>query len=579
MTSDLGRKVCSLLKHQRFDEILRLTRNVDLNPQDIETRVVLYARAISLVTKQQYDDSLMTFRLFLQYATEPTEAEYWINYLKIVQVREGGAQFESALKQALGYFPENEQLSITGASFCHTSGRPEDALDYLESIQSPMTGEWFAIYLRVQLDLRNFQLAFAFASKHWGQFQHHNGFAAAAIQTAAKNFDVTKTTDWMSAVEAQKNSNTQLINQCAKTYAAFGNTEKASRLYGRVMKKTQSIANIASTLDAWTNTDVNAAHPEVEKHIASILKNGSFGDKGNILFARAKCELHAKQYAKYVQTVITANTYRATHFKKHPLDYASIHKQAQSLQNFVEHTAITPVTLAPVVFVVGLPRCGSTLVADWISGNTDALNTEENSIIARHMHNALRSNTIECDVLQNSLAHLKYLTRLPKPMHFDLAPFKQLIIDKTLSNYLYLGLIHQLFPQARIVWIRRDPEQHAWAMFRQNFHHAYQQFTFTPESILTQVRLEKDMMEFWRSRKIPFKELHLSSFVESPITCMNTVLGDVINDYHRPHLQDEKRTRLSHTASKSQIRGDIRERTNYHLNFAKTELPALFSMH
>ena len=114
------------------------------------------------------------------------------------------------------------------------------------------------------------------------------------------------------------------------------------------------------------------------------------------------------------------------------------------------------------VFVVGMPRSGSTLVEQILASHPQVHGAGELEWIFGLWTSAVGrlstapSSLIECldhftEPLVNELS-AEYLTRLT-----GLAPTAARIIDKLPMNLLNLGLIAMLFPQSHIIYTSRDP--------------------------------------------------------------------------------------------------------------------------
>ncbi len=115
------------------------------------------------------------------------------------------------------------------------------------------------------------------------------------------------------------------------------------------------------------------------------------------------------------------------------------------------------------VFVVGMPRSGTTLVEQILASHQDVFGAGEldalGGFVPRFPEGVKELDAEAAADLAGS--HLKRLTGL------GVAALR--VVDKTPLNFLYLGLISLLFPAARIIHCRRDARDVCLSCFAQNF--------------------------------------------------------------------------------------------------------------
>ena len=117
--------------------------------------------------------------------------------------------------------------------------------------------------------------------------------------------------------------------------------------------------------------------------------------------------------------------------------------------------------VAPV-FVLGLPRTGTTLVERIIASHeamTSAGETAAFAAAARRAHQA-GSGSLDLTAIGKNYIEAMTAFRVPPGRRF---------VDKTLNNYLYCGVIHAALPQARIILVRRHPLDTCWAIYKAHF--------------------------------------------------------------------------------------------------------------
>jgi hypothetical protein len=155
------------------------------------------------------------------------------------------------------------------------------------------------------------------------------------------------------------------------------------------------------------------------------------------------------------------------------------------------------------IFIVGLPRSGSTLVEQILSSHSQVEGTMElPELVAitrdlRQLTDAPQSTTyhealatLDADRLralgEQYIAH----TRIQR--HTD-APY---FIDKLPNNFAHVGLIHLILPNARIVDARRHPLACCFSGFKQHFARG-QHFSYGLEDIGRYYRDYVELMAHW----------------------------------------------------------------------------------
>jgi hypothetical protein len=141
------------------------------------------------------------------------------------------------------------------------------------------------------------------------------------------------------------------------------------------------------------------------------------------------------------------------------------------------------------IFVVGLPRAGSTLIEQILSSHSQVEGTMELPEVisitrllrmqgdadeAKPYHGALAA--LDADALRSLgeryLAHTRIQRKTAAP----------LFIDKMPNNFRHIGLIHLMLPNAKIIDARRHPLGCGFSCFKQHFARG-QDFSFRLEDI------------------------------------------------------------------------------------------------
>jgi tetratricopeptide (TPR) repeat protein len=152
------------------------------------------------------------------------------------------------------------------------------------------------------------------------------------------------------------------------------------------------------------------------------------------------------------------------------------------------------------IFIVGLPRSGTTLIEQVLASHSQVFGAGELRLVRdafEALPRALNSEAtpLECvpglDRVTCGAIAQRHLDRL-RALN-EQAPR---VTDKMPDNYLYLGLIATLFPQAKLIHCRRDPRDVAVSCWSTQFRHI--RWACDPEHIAARFRDYRRLMDHWR---------------------------------------------------------------------------------
>lgn len=197
---------------------------------------------------------------------------------------------------------------------------------------------------------------------------------------------------------------------------------------------------------------------------------------------------------------------------------------------------------ANLVFLVGMPRSGTSLCEQVIGAHPDALPCGElTTMHAIELHSA--------DDLTDDQKRRRYLDGLP-PEHAG----KTLVTDKLPMNFERVGLIHRLFPGARFIHCRRHPLDTVLSCYQQDFQ-AGVKWAFDLDSIARVFIAQQRLMAFWAER---LPEHILAVDYEDMVTDLPGQVGRLTEflgiHAHPDMLAPHRSERTVQTASRLQVR-------------------------
>lgn len=154
------------------------------------------------------------------------------------------------------------------------------------------------------------------------------------------------------------------------------------------------------------------------------------------------------------------------------------------------------------VFVIGLPRTGTTLIAELLARHAQVRVRGE-----LHWISHMRAQLAEHDRLGDRMALATVAGLVAEQMRRDDAPARY-YIDKNPLNFRDLDFIAALFPRARIIHCRRGMRDTALSLWLQHFAHADLGFSYDFSHIAEVARGHELLMAHWRRHlALPMLEL------------------------------------------------------------------------
>ena len=232
-------------------------------------------------------------------------------------------------------------------------------------------------------------------------------------------------------------------------------------------------------------------------------KNLSGESEVNFLFALAKAYEDRKQYDKAWDYYNEGNSLRRMQEKYDPAETQVANDaiiRVFSKELLEKNTGIGH-SDASVIFVMGLPRSGSTLIEQILASHSLVEGTSELPYVAR-VTKSLNKNRADGINYPEAVRELddRHFDALGK----DYIKYSQMhrtegtpyFIDKNPSNFLSIGLIHMMLPNARIIDARRHPMDACFSGYRQLFAKGYT-FTYDLTDIGEYYLQYQRMMDYW----------------------------------------------------------------------------------
>jgi Tfp pilus assembly protein PilF len=207
------------------------------------------------------------------------------------------------------------------------------------------------------------------------------------------------------------------------------------------------------------------------------------------------------------------------------------------------------------IFVVGLPRSGTTLVERILSGLSGVRSNGETESFSRGLLAA--SPTDSRDVFARAAAADPHMVAANYEKLAAGAETGEKIIEKLPMNYLYLGAIHRALPSSKLLLVRRSPLDSCFAMYRTLFGEAYP-FSYDFEDLARYYAAYDTLISHWRATLgESIYEVVYEDLVHEPLRVGAALAQHCGLAWTAQAVEVQKNAAVSLTASAAQIRRPI----------------------
>jgi tetratricopeptide (TPR) repeat protein len=272
-----------------------------------------------------------------------------------------------------------------------------------------------------------------------------------------------------------------------------GKLEEAIEAYNKALAIKPDYAEAHRHLSILTKyTSDTAQICEVE----ALLQQDDLGDSDrcNLLYTNAKMQEDlgnlSAAYASYVAGGGLRQKLLKYEFVQDEHLFGRIKRTAPKFKDVALNVASEPIKHTPI-FILGMPRSGTTLVEQIVSSHTEVTGAGELSYVSQSGTKLVAG--ITAPTLETvSAFRERYLTELAKR-----AEGQAFITDKMPQNFRYIALICAAFPEAKIVHVQRNAEATCWSNFKHYFASKGLGYSYSLDDTVAYYGLYKDLMHFW----------------------------------------------------------------------------------
>jgi predicted Zn-dependent protease len=381
----------------------------------------------------------------------------------------------------------------------------------------------------------------------WARYQQERGDAVAARDT-------------LQAVLDRHPQHLPAINQLADVLATLGDMARATEL-------TQKVADINPQALIRLLDDKKDPTAEDVARLAQWRARITDRTGGAALdFALARVHDRRRDYAEAAAVLQRANTALWPELNYQPAAFTASVDQlmAQHTPEWrAAHQAGRTHRVRPV-FIVGMPRSGTTLLEQIFAAHPEVYGGGELPYMARIRS---LSERLTQKVYPHSVTALStkqvgdaadyYLQLAERSLGFT----ESVLVDKLPHNFMHAALLCAMFPDARIIALRRDYRAIALSNYFQNFAAArgLLGYAFDLEALGQHLKDFHRLMDYWKNT-LPvtqYREFHYEDLVQNPTDTIPEVLTFCGLDFTPEVMEFYRNQTTVRTASIRQVRNPL----------------------
>jgi tetratricopeptide (TPR) repeat protein len=381
------------------------------------------------------------------------------------------------------------------------------------------------------------------------------------IYSTVNNYDLAIKT-FEETLSLEKDNEIAILN-LAKINLNIGEVKKAENYFKILVKKNKKNLSYIYSLIRINKEKLN------EDLVQKIKKNYEEFDLENKLYSKlieAKKDEFDKKYKLEIDNLIIAHKI-----------YSSMKKKAVSQQyNYISNLLPKFIkkfetinfksisTLSPI-FIMGLPRSGTTLTERIIiSGKNQIQSLGETDILDKIFFSEQIIDNYENNELLTKFIfnpnNINILTEklLNQYQEQGLKNHNTVFTDKSISNFLYIELIHKIFPKAKFVYCYRNPVANVVGIFRSFLPNVY--WSHSLEKVFEIFELYyKKLDKIKRSKSINLHIVELERLTSSPEKVSKELYNFLGLKWSNECIVTHNKNMIIKTASNLQVRDKIKK--------------------
>ena len=344
------------------------------------------------------------------------------------------------------------------------------------------------------------------------------------------------------------------MNNIGNAYMDIGKIDEALTNYKKAIEIDPNFAEAYHNLSKVVKFSSCSSY--IDK-MCEVYKSGKLmdRDKYHICFALGKAYGDIGEYEEAFSYLRQGNALRKSLLNYDISDdqvlFNQIKDNFKKIKKFPPISSNKKITVTPI-FILGMPRSGTTLVEQIISCHSQVYGGGELELCNQKLWPLIKNEQdMSKEILENFRA--QYLDAIQ-----GISSGKSFVTDKMPSNFRYIGLIKRALPEAIVIHVKRDPAAVCWSNYKISFSVRGLGYAYDLDDLVKYYQMYDDLMTFWETHyDESLYQLDYERLTNDQVLETKKLINHIGLSWEETCLNPEYNRRSVSTASNQQIRQKI----------------------
>ena len=381
------------------------------------------------------------------------------------------------------------------------------------------------------------------------------------------NNQVEKAIDLLTKLNKDFPDNDNFKYDLSTAYREMGEFEKANKLTNDGFKK--DYKNITYFLGYTKDKNNKLSEKHIKYYNQQLEKEDlNFEDKVVICHSFFEYFKNQKDYQKAGTYLVRGND---AQYASKVFDIKSEKKFFEKIKKIfsskIDFLCEDEIKKQKPIFICGMPRSGTTLCEQILSSHSMIAGAGELDFLAEVLNTRLIQPTEEQLINLEKVLKSKKILKSARIRYLEKLAERDknnsiYICDKMPHNFIFIGFIKLILPEAKIIYCKRDPMDNCFSLYSHKFVDVSHQYSYNQKMLVEYYKLHQHLMGFW------LKDYAEDIFVldnEELVNNQETISKKLIEfcelDWEKQCLEFHKNKRQVRTASIEQVRNPINNKS------------------